>query len=159
MHKTRFLSLFELQTLQAEKRWMQKNKGLPWRRLWTRRRLQCNLPRIWTWKGLAMAKKIKTKAPARTCGECIHEYACAMWNTGTITRASAEHCTEYTTCRESAAYLVGRLEERKEQMLKGEKQWQWTKNNHLWAVEQRIRRRNAHYCTTQSWKEKKSFKN
>ena len=66
-----------------------------------------------------MAKKIKTKAPALTCGECIHEYACAMWNTGTITRASAEHCTEYTTCRESAAYLVGRLEERKEQMLKG----------------------------------------
>nr|DAO92225.1 MAG TPA: hypothetical protein [Bacteriophage sp.] len=68
-----------------------------------------------------MAKKTKTKASALTCGECIHEYACAMWNTGTITRASAEHCTEYTTCRESAAYLVGRLEERKEQMLKGEK--------------------------------------
>lgn len=57
-----------------------------------------------------MAKKTKTKASALTCGECIHEYACAMWNTGTITRASAEHCTEYTTCRESAAYLVGRLE-------------------------------------------------
>ena len=78
-----------------------------------------------------MAKKAKTKASALTCGECIHEYACAMWNTGTITRASAEHCTEYTTCRESAAYLVGRLEERKEQMLKGKSNGNEQKNNHL----------------------------
>ena len=77
-----------------------------------------------------MAKKIKTKAPARTCGECIHEYACAMWNTGTITHASAEHCTEYTTW-ESAAYLVGRLEERKEQMLKGKSNGNEQKNSHL----------------------------
>ena len=78
-----------------------------------------------------MAKKTKTKAPALTCGECIHEYACAMWNTGTITRASAEHCTEYTTCRESAAYLVGRLEERKEQMLKGKSNGNGQKSNHI----------------------------
>lgn len=44
----------------------------------------------WQW-----LKKTKTKAPALTCGECIHEHACAMWNTGTITHASAEHCEEF----------------------------------------------------------------
>lgn len=61
-----------------------------------------------------MVKRIKRKAPNRTCGDCIHEYACAMWNVGTIQDADASHCTEYTTVRDSAAYLIGRLDERKE---------------------------------------------
>jgi len=36
----------------------------------------------------------KTK-PSRTCGECIHEFACAMWNVGTLRNTDATHCTNY----------------------------------------------------------------
>lgn len=67
-----------------------------------------------------MAKRIKPKAPAKTCADCIHEYACAMWNIGTIHNTDASHCTEYTTVQDSAAYLIGRLDERKEQRRKDE---------------------------------------
>ena len=56
-----------------------------------------------------MAKK-KTPKPQKTCGDCIHEHACAMWNIGTIHEMNATNCTNHETARESAAYLIGKME-------------------------------------------------
>ena len=47
----------------------------------------------------------------KSCMECIHEYACRMWTNGRmISDESASRCPEYTEVRESAAYLIGKLE-------------------------------------------------
>lgn len=37
----------------------------------------------------------KKEKPARICGTCIHEYACSMWNVGTISSMDAKHCDAY----------------------------------------------------------------
>ena len=60
-----------------------------------------------------MAKK-KTTKPQKTCGDCIHEHACAMWNIGTIHEMNATNCTNHETARESAAYLIGKMEAQQE---------------------------------------------
>lgn len=52
----------------------------------------------------------KKTAPDKTCGECIHEYACAMWNVGNLHNTDATHCTNYETVKMSAAYLIGKLD-------------------------------------------------
>lgn len=52
-----------------------------------------------------MAKAKKTDC--RKCAECIHEYACAMWNVGSINQMDATHCTGYETVEDSAAYFCG----------------------------------------------------
>lgn len=57
---------------------------------------------------LIMAKK--QKEPVKTCADCIHEYACSMWNIGTLHWANATNCTNYETVRDSAAYLIGKME-------------------------------------------------
>ena len=55
-----------------------------------------------------MAKKENKKA--RTCGECIHEFACAMWNVGNLRNTDATHCTNYETASEFVTYFVQPLE-------------------------------------------------
>ena len=60
-----------------------------------------------------MAKRNDTK-PKKTCGECIHEYACAMWNVGSLQNTDATHCTNYETVKDSAAYLIGKMDGRAE---------------------------------------------
>lgn len=42
-----------------------------------------------------MAKK--TKKPLKTCADCIHEFACGMWNIGYIHNMDATNCTNYET--------------------------------------------------------------
>ena len=62
-----------------------------------------------------MAKRQKT--PVRTCADCVHETACRMWTDGRyISDESASRCPNYTKVKESAAYLCGRLDERKERI-------------------------------------------
>ena len=56
-----------------------------------------------------MAKKRPTQ-PKRICGDCIHEYACSMWNRGNLHNTDATNCTNYETARMSAAYLIGKLD-------------------------------------------------
>ena len=46
----------------------------------------------------------------RTCGECIHEYACAMWNVGSLHNTDATNCSNYETAKMSAAYLIGKMD-------------------------------------------------
>lgn len=61
------------------------------------------------------------KKPAQTCGDCIHEYACAMWNVGSLHNADATHCTNYETVKQSAAYFCGRLDRERKLLDRGEK--------------------------------------
>lgn len=50
----------------------------------------------------------KAKKPAKTCGECIHEYACQAWNIGGhLHDTDASSCINYETVRDSAAYYIG----------------------------------------------------
>lgn len=59
-----------------------------------------------------MAKR-KSK-PLKTCADCIHEFACATWNIGNIHNMDATNCTNHETVKDSAAYLIGLLDGRKE---------------------------------------------
>lgn len=58
-----------------------------------------------------MAKRVNK--PVKTCADCIHEYACGMWNIGYIHNMDATNCTNHETVKESAAYLIGRMDEQK----------------------------------------------
>lgn len=61
-----------------------------------------------------MAKKNNAQ-PAKTCGECIHEFACRMWTDGRyISDDSASRCPNHTTVKDSDAYFIGKMEARKE---------------------------------------------
>ena len=56
----------------------------------------------------------KQKQATKTCADCIHESACRMWTDGRyISDASASHCPNHETVKESSAYLCGVLDERK----------------------------------------------
>lgn len=55
----------------------------------------------------------KPTVSGKTCADCIHEYACAMWHIGSIHNADAAHCTNHETAKESAAYLIGFLDGQK----------------------------------------------
>lgn len=52
-----------------------------------------------------MAKKIKP-IPKQTCGDCIHRFACAAWNVGSITNADATNCTNYEPFDATAIRVV-----------------------------------------------------
>ena len=54
-----------------------------------------------------MAKK---KEVARTCEQCIHEWACQSWNVGSIHTMNATNCTNYETVKDSNAYFLGKRE-------------------------------------------------
>ena len=67
-----------------------------------------------------MAKK--QKQPAKTCVDCIHEYACRMWTNGrAISDESASRCPNHETVKESGAYLCGALDERKRKRTTGDR--------------------------------------
>lgn len=53
---------------------------------------------------------MKDKKQKKTCSECIHEYACSMWTLGNLHNTDATHCVNYETVKDSAAYLIGRME-------------------------------------------------
>ena len=58
-----------------------------------------------------MANKSKSVQAKRTCGECIHEYACAAWLVGGyIHNMNAANCCNYETVKDSSAYLIGLLD-------------------------------------------------
>lgn len=57
-----------------------------------------------------MANKNKHVQAKRTCGECIHEYACSMWSIGMIHNMNAENCCNFETVKDSSAYLIGLLD-------------------------------------------------
>ena len=61
---------------------------------------------------MAKKKPTKKKEPIKTCDDCIHEYACRIWAGGYISDDSAAICPNHTTARNSAAYLLGVLDER-----------------------------------------------
>ena len=61
-----------------------------------------------------MMRKKKPDKTENTCADCIHEYACQMWNIGSIHNMNATNCTNHTTVRESTAYFIGKLDGRKE---------------------------------------------
>lgn len=54
------------------------------------------------------------KKPLKTCADCIHEFACQMWNIGHIHEMDATNCTNHETVKDSAAYLIGKLDGKKE---------------------------------------------
>ena len=64
-----------------------------------------------------MAKKTHTQ-PTKSCADCIHEYACRMWTDGRmISDESASRCPNHTTVKESAAYLIGKMDGEKHAIL------------------------------------------
>ena len=72
-----------------------------------------------------MGRAAKQKKSTKTCADCIHEYACQMWNIGYMHNTDAENCTEYTRVKDSASYLIGKMDGRKE----AEAQYDITLNN------------------------------
>lgn len=56
----------------------------------------------------------KNETPKKTCADCIHEYACAMWNVGNIHNMDATHCINHETAKESTAYFIGKMDGLKE---------------------------------------------
>lgn len=57
-----------------------------------------------------MAKK-KPAQPAKTCADCIHEHACVAWTVGgRMAAGNAVRCPNYETAKDSAAYLIGKLD-------------------------------------------------
>lgn len=49
----------------------------------------------------------KHKQPNRTCGECIHQWACEAWNCGNLTNAAADWCTNFERARDLWEVLKG----------------------------------------------------
>lgn len=48
--------------------------------------------------------------PPRTCGDCIHEYACCLWHIGTLHNTDATHCACFESVRGCPAYVIGQLD-------------------------------------------------
>lgn len=46
----------------------------------------------------------KQEQKTKVCGDCIHEFACSMWNVGTMYDADASCCVNYETARD---FIVG----------------------------------------------------
>ena len=51
--------------------------------------------------------------PKRTCGECIHQWACQEWNCCDIQSEDAEYCKQYEKAVDLAELII--------KLLKGEK--------------------------------------
>ena len=56
----------------------------------------------------------KNKPPARTCADCIHEYACKCWTCGRVLAdENAARCPAFETAKDSPAYMIGFLDGQK----------------------------------------------
>ena len=49
----------------------------------------------------------KKKEAIMTCEQCIREYACQLWNIGSIHNMDAANCINYETVKDSNAYFLG----------------------------------------------------
>ena len=56
----------------------------------------------------------KHEKTVKKCADCIHQFACQMWNIGYIHEMDATSCKNYETVKDSAAYLIGKLDGKKE---------------------------------------------
>ena len=57
-----------------------------------------------------MARKPK-QTPVKTCADCVHEYACKGWTHGQeLSPENASKCDAFETVRDTAAYLIGKME-------------------------------------------------
>lgn len=57
-----------------------------------------------------MARKSK-QTPVKTCADCVHEYACKGWTHGQeLSPENASKCDAFEAVRDTAAYLIGKLE-------------------------------------------------
>lgn len=65
-----------------------------------------------------MGKK-NPKKQIKTCADCIHEFACSMWNIGYIHNMDTTNCTCYETVRDSTPYYIGFCEGQKSKPLNG----------------------------------------
>ena len=58
-----------------------------------------------------MVKKRKESLPVKRCADCVHEYACKIWTNGReLSPENAEKCPMFETAKDSAAYLIGKLD-------------------------------------------------
>ena len=57
---------------------------------------------------------MKEKTAKISCSDCIHEWACQMWNVGIIHNADAKYCAERETVKDSTAYFLGYLDGKKQ---------------------------------------------
>lgn len=47
----------------------------------------------------------------KTCADCVHEYACKVWTNGRVLAdENAAKCPEFKTVRDTASYLIGKME-------------------------------------------------
>lgn len=53
-----------------------------------------------------MGKK-NPKKQIKTCTDCIHEFACSMWNIGSIHNMDATNCINHETVKDSSSYFIG----------------------------------------------------
>lgn len=53
----------------------------------------------------------KTNPKTHTCADCVHESACRVWTSGRVLAdENAAKCPAFETIRDTAAYLIGKME-------------------------------------------------
>ena len=57
-----------------------------------------------------MTISVPTEKGERLTMGGLHFDSMAEWNVGTLQNTDATHCTNYETIRDSAAYLIGKME-------------------------------------------------
>lgn len=58
-----------------------------------------------------MAKAKQDKKTMKTCADCVHESACKVWTNGRVLAdENAARCPEFKTVRDTASYLIGKME-------------------------------------------------
>lgn len=65
-------------------------------------------------------RKEQIKKVSKTCADCIHEFACQMWNIGNLHNTDATNCQNHETVKESAAYFIGKIDGKSEKMTNGD---------------------------------------
>jgi hypothetical protein len=58
-----------------------------------------------------MVKAKQTSEHMQTCADCVHESACKLWTCGRVLAdENAARCPEFKTVRDTASYLIGKME-------------------------------------------------
>lgn len=58
-----------------------------------------------------MAEAKQNKKPMKTCADCVHESACKLWTCDRVLAdENAARCPEFKTVRDTASYLIGKME-------------------------------------------------